>query len=93
MKLNRRQIQAEARMILEAETGGVRWGELLKRIYSNDPETPPNSIHGALQNLFALSDDIVKVARGTYQLAQYVAADDAIASAQEAESVATPVKA
>lgn len=93
MKLNRQQIQAKARTILEAETGGVRWGELLKRIHGDDPETPPNSIHGALQNLFVLSDDIIKVARGTYQLAQYVAADDALASAHEAVSVATPVKA
>ena len=93
MKLNRQQIQARARSILEAETGGIRWGELLKRIHADDPETPQNSIHGALQNLFVISDDIVKVARGTYQLAQYVAADDAAASAQEAATVAAPVKA
>lgn len=93
MKLNRQQIQAKARMILEAETGGIRWGELMKRIHVDDPETPQNSIHGGLQNLFVISSDIVKVARGTYQLAQYVAADDAIASAQEAETVAAPVRA
>lgn len=91
MKLNRQQIQAKARAILEAETGGIRWGELLKRIHADDPETPENSIHGGLQNLFVISDDIVKVARGTYQLAQYVAAEDALASAQEAEAVAVPV--
>lgn len=93
MKLNRQQIQAKARAILRAEPGGIRWGELLKRIYGDDPETPQNSIHGALQNLFIASTDIVKVARGTYQLAQYVAADDALASVQEAESMAMPVKA
>lgn len=80
MKLNRKQIQARARSILEAEKGGIRWGELLKRIHSEDPETPQNSIHGALQNLFTISDDIVKVARGTYQLAEFVAADDALAT-------------
>lgn len=93
MKLNRQQIQAKARAILETETGGIRWGELLKRIHADDPETPENSIHGGLQNLFVISDDIVKVARGTYQLAQYVAAEDALASAQEAAAVAEPVKA
>lgn len=93
MKLNRQQIQAKARSILESETGGIRWGELLKRIHADDPETPENSIHGGLQNLFVISDDIVKVARGTYQLAKYVAAEDAIASLQEAETVALPVKA
>lgn len=93
MKLNRQQIHAKARMILEAETGGIRWGELLKRIHADDPETPENSIHGGLQNLFVISDDIIKVARGTYQLAQYLAAEDALATAQEAEAVAVPVKA
>lgn len=93
MKLNRQQIQAEARAILETEPGGIRWGELLKRIYAQAPETPQNSIHGALQNLFVISNDIVKVARGTYQLAKFVAADDALATAQEAVSVALPVKA
>lgn len=92
MKLNRHQIQAKARTILESEKGGVRWGEILKRISADDPETPQNSIHGALQNFFVISSDIVKVARGTYQLAQYVEADAAIASAHEAETVGAPVK-
>lgn len=93
MKLNRQQIQANAVAILEIETGGIRWGELMKRIYANDPETPQNSIHGALQNLFVNSNEILKVARGTYQLAKYVEADDALASAQEAQTVAAAVKA
>jgi hypothetical protein len=93
MKLNRQQIQARARDILEVEKGGIRWGELLKRIHADALETPPNSIHGAIQTLFASSDEIVKVARGTYQLARYVEAEDAIASAQEAEAIAAPVKA
>lgn len=84
MKLNRSQIQAKAREILEAEAGGIRWGALMLRIHSDDPETPQNSIHGALQNLFVISNDIVKVARGTYRLAKYVAAEDADASAQQA---------
>ncbi len=93
MKLNRHQIQANARTILETETGGIRWGEMLKRIHSDNPETPQNSIHGALQTLFVMSNDIVKVARGTYQLAQYVAADDALATANEAIMETLPVQA
>jgi hypothetical protein len=40
-----------------------------------------------------ISKDIVKVARGSYQLAQYVDADDAIASARDAEAVSVPVRA
>ena len=87
-KLNRKQIQDRAREILEVESGGIRWGEILKLIHGPDPETPPNSIHGAIQVLFQSSDDIVKVARGTYQLAKYVDADAADAVAAD-EAIAT----
>lgn len=93
MKFNRQQIQAKAREILETEQGGIRWGEILKRIHSSAPETPPNSIHGAIQVLFQSSDDIVKVARGTYQLVKYVDAESAIANAQEAQTVEATVQA
>jgi len=87
-KLNRKQIQERAREILETETGGIRWGEILKLIHGADPETPPNSIHCAIQVLFQGSDDIVKVARGSYQLAKYVDADAADAVAAD-EAIAT----
>lgn len=87
-KLNRKQIQDRVREILEVESSGVRWGEILKRIHGPDPETPPNSIHGAIQVLFQSSDDIVKVARVTYQLAKYVDADAADAVAAD-EAIAT----
>lgn len=91
MKLNRQQIQGNARAILEAEPTGIRWGELLKRIHDAAPDTPQNSIHGALQVLFSSAQDIEKVARGTYQLSRYVQAEDAAASAHEAEVAAAPV--
>jgi hypothetical protein len=88
VKLNRKQIHQEARSILDEAKGGIRWGELLTRIHSGAPETPVNSIHGALQILFQSSDDIKKVARGTYQLAQYLDADSADAVAAD-EAAAT----
>jgi hypothetical protein len=90
-KLNRKQIQDCALQILEAESGGIRWGELLKLIHEQGSETPPNSIHGALQNLFHGSDEIVKVARGTYQLAKYVDADAAVAVAADEVVATTPI--
>lgn len=90
-KLNRKQIQERARSILEHYPGGVRWGELLKLIHAADPETPQNSIHGAIQVLFQSADDIVKVARGTYQLASFVDADAAEAMADEGAIAATTV--
>lgn len=68
MKYNRKQIQASAQEILEQQVGGIRWGEILKLIHAEAPETPPNSIHGALQSLFQSGASIIKIARGTYQL-------------------------
>lgn len=38
-KLNRKQTQDRAREILEVESGGIRWGEILKHIYDFYPET------------------------------------------------------
>lgn len=87
-KLNRGQIQTHAREFLEAANSGIRWGELLTLIHNISPETPQNSIHGAIQVLFQSTNDIVKVARGTYQLAKYVNAEAADAVAAE-EEVAT----
>jgi hypothetical protein len=92
MKLNRNQIHARALEILEKEEGGVRWGELLKRIHADAPETPPNSIHGAIQVLFQSNDQIIKVARGTYQLEKYVSAQSSDAQAEEAATASLPVK-
>lgn len=93
MKLNRKQIHARALEILEEEEGGIRWGELLKRIHADAPETPPNSIHGAIQVLFQSNDQIIKVARGTYQLEKYVSAQSSDAEAAEAATASLPVKA
>jgi len=70
-KLSVKEIQSRALLILEGAVGGIRWGELLKKIHSDAPETPPNTIHGAIQTLFANSKDVMKVARGTYQLKKY----------------------
>lgn len=92
-KLNRKQIQARAFELLEETVGGMRWGQLLKIIHAADPETPPNTIHGALQTLFTIkSDEIVKVARGTYQLAKYQDADASVAIASETLIDSQPVK-
>lgn len=93
MKLNRKQIHARALEILEQETGGIRWGELLKLIHDEAPETPPNSIHGAIQILFQSEDQIIKVARGTYQLEKYVTAEATDAQAEDAATASLPVKA
>ncbi len=94
MKLNRQQIHDEALKVLEENPQGIRWSDLLRQVEARAPDTPHNSIHGGIHNLLTTrTNEIVKVARGTYQLAKFVAADEATANAQEAETVAAPIKA
>lgn len=85
-KLNRKQIQARAIEILEGAPGGIRWSEILKLVHAAAPETPQNSIHGALQVLLSNSEEILKVARGTYQLRKYQ--DDQATTAIEQDEAA-----
>lgn len=78
--------------VLEAHPQGIRWTDLVHAVIANAPETPPNSIQGGIHNLLIIrSAEIAKVARGTYQLAKYMAADDAIATAKETETETAPV--
>lgn len=80
--------------VLKNSPNGIRWVDLLRAVMAVAPTTPPKSIEGAVHNLLATrTPDIVKVARGTYQLAKFINAEDKIARAQEAETVATPVQA
>jgi hypothetical protein len=76
-KLNRKQIEGATRAVLERHPGGVRWAEVLKAVAADNPETPLNSIRGATHNLFQRDDGIVKIARGTYQLARFSDAERA----------------
>lgn len=86
MKLNRKQMHERARAILDEETDGIRWGALVTRIHADALDTPENSIHGAVQTLFRDADDIIKIARGTYQLRAYTEAD-AVQAAAEAVTI------
>ena len=51
MKLNRQQIHQRAMMLLEAHPNGIRWVELLRGVEADAPDTPHNSVHGAVHNL------------------------------------------
>lgn len=90
-KLNRKQIEDATRAVLERHPGGVRWAEVLKAVSAEHPETPPNSIRGATHHLFQRGEGIVKIARGTYQLARFADADAAEAVAQDDAIAAEPV--
>jgi hypothetical protein len=94
VKLNREQIREQAMKVLEAHPQGIGWAEILRAVGATSPETPRFSIQGGVHHMLSTrTDEIVKVARGTYQLAKFVAADEAIANAQDLATVATPVKA
>lgn len=80
MRLVKNQVQAFAREILEESKNGIRWSELLRAVEQQAGDTPRNSVHGWVHGLLTSSDDVVKVARGTYQLAKYVDAADAAAA-------------
>lgn len=92
-KLNRQQIQQRAFEVLEDHPQGIRWSDLLRAVEANATDTPHNSVHGGIHNLLTTrTSEIVKVARGTYQLAKYVEAESAIATAQENAVIEVPVK-
>ena len=86
----RKQIQQSAVQLLDSNPGGMRWSDLLKAIHAEASETPPNSIHGALHALFAKSDEITKIARGTYQLNKHQ--DAQATNADQADSDAASIK-
>ena len=92
VKLNRQEIHERALLVLESHRQGIRWSDLLREVKAGAQETPHNSVHGGVHNLLTTrTSEILKVARGTYQLAKFVEAGDASSSTQEAEKVATQV--
>jgi hypothetical protein len=73
---------------------GLGGDEVVEAGEAGTPDTPHNSVHGGVHNLLTTrTSEIVKVARGTYQLAKFVAEDSGAAKAQELATEATPVTA
>lgn len=92
-RLNRQQIHERAIQVLKAHPKGIRWSDLLRAVENGADDTPHNSIHGGIHNLLTTrTSDIVKVARGTYQLAEYVEQESASSAALDADAVITLVK-
>ena len=92
-KLNRAQIHQKAMQVLEANSQGIRWSDLLRTVAEGALDTPRNSVKVGIHNLLTTKQkEIVKVARGTYQLAKFILAEDATASAQESVTTATSIQ-
>jgi hypothetical protein len=66
-KLNLQQIRDLARSIIASNPGGVRYSVLTQKISQQAPETPRNTIHGAVWNLDAtFPNEITKPSRGLF---------------------------
>ncbi|MBS0255392.1 MAG: hypothetical protein JSS36_09350 [Proteobacteria bacterium] len=75
-KLSYVQIGKEAKARLASAPDGLRWGNLVKDIAADHPETPENSIWGATQRLFKEDASIIKVSKGIYALLSAVEAGE-----------------
>lgn len=67
-KLKVQEIQEAALALVLANPGGIRYSEIHHGIASANPETPPNTIHGAIQKLeVRFAERIEKPSRGVYR--------------------------
>ena len=65
---------------------------MLRQVYADDPDTPYNSVHGAIHALLTTSREIAKVAPGIYQLVKYQEAQSDAAVAEERAGAAEIVE-
>jgi hypothetical protein len=91
-KLNQKEIKHAALHELDSAHGGIRWSVLVRAIHDQNPETPINSIWGATQALLHADPEIVKVARGIYQLAKYQDAQSVVAIAEDKAASDKPIQ-
>jgi len=69
-KLRVKEIQELAKRIIADAPGGIRYAALVARIFSENPETPRNTVHGAVWDLDkTFAGEIVKPSRGLFKLA------------------------
>lgn len=68
MATSREKIISKAVELLEADSNGVRYSELVRRIHEGFPDIPINTIHGTIWNLdIRTPDKVYKPARGLFQ--------------------------
>jgi hypothetical protein len=66
-KLSVREIQSLARKVVAENTGGIRYSALVHHILINNPETPKNTIHGAVWDLATrYPNEVTKPSRGLF---------------------------
>jgi hypothetical protein len=66
-KLSVNQIRTLAKQIVAGNVGGIRYSALVQRISADNPETPKNTIHGAIWDLATrFPNEITKPSRGLF---------------------------
>src|SRR6185503_6359632 len=66
-KLNQNQIRELARKIIRQSPGGIRYAELVARVFAENPETPRNTINGSVWDLATkYPEEISKPTRGLF---------------------------
>ena len=67
-KMSVQEIRSAARQIVKEHSEGIRYGQLLATIFDSNPQTPRNTIQGAIWNLDSnFPGEIVKPARGLFK--------------------------
>src|SRR5262245_51453532 len=69
-KLGRNQIRDLAKQVITQHPDGIRYGELLRTIVTEHPETPRNTVQGSIWNLAEIfPSEITKPSRGLFKSA------------------------
>ncbi len=67
-KLSVKEIQEELLKLIRDHPGGIRYSELVKTVAESSPETPVNTIHGAMAGLYKVHPTkFTKAGRGLFQ--------------------------
>jgi hypothetical protein len=67
-KLSGDNIRDLALKIIAGNPGGIRYGDLIKQVSGDHPETPVNTIHGSVWDLATrFPDQVVKPSRGLFK--------------------------
>lgn len=83
-KLPIKEIQKIARSIVSDNPGGIRYSALVDKVSKQNPETPKNTIEGAVWNLAAIfPSEITKPSRGVFTPVSKVANDTVVVGSTE----------
>ena len=72
-KFNTQEIQAKALELLASAPDGIRYGALVKLVHAYAPDTPINTVNGAVHSLRVNGDKITIPTKGLWTLKSMLA--------------------